>query len=266
MQNDSAIKTLTVAGILCIICSVLVSTAAVKLKPMQDENKKLDIKKNLLLSAGLIDSPKVSKDQIEDAFKVVETKVIDIDTGDYVDMDPESYDQMSAASDPKMSKRIDGSEDYAAIGKREKLSKVFFIKDGARIKNIILPVYGKGLWSTMYGFLVLEPDTTTVAGIGFYQHGETPGLGGEIDNPKWKSTWKGKKVYRADSDNFEPALHVIKGMVEGSTPDAEYKIDGLAGATLTSNGVTGMVKYWLGNSGFAPFLKKLRQVKISLAK
>lgn len=255
MQNDSAIKTLTVAGVLCIICSVLVSTAAVKLKPMQELNKKLDIKKNLLLSAGLLESPKATKEQIEEAFKVVETKVIDLNTGDYVDVDPDSFDQMAAASDPKMNQEIPAEDDYAKIGKREKQSKVYFIKDGSKVKNIILPVYGKGLWSTMYGFLVLEPDTTTVAGIGFYQHGETPGLGGEIDNPKWKSTWKGKKVYK---EGLVPKLHVIKGAVEATTAEAEYKIDGLAGATLTSNGVTGMVKYWLGKSGFAPFLQKLR--------
>lgn len=257
MQNDSALKTLTVAGVLCIVCSVLVSTAAVKLKPMQELNKKLDIKKNLLLSAGLLDSAKTSKEEIEQAFQVVETKVIDLNTGDYVDMDPESYDQLSAASDPKMSEEIDGEADFARIGKREKFSKVYFIKDGSSVKNIVLPVYGKGLWSTMYGFLVLEPDTETVAGIGFYQHGETPGLGGEIDNPKWQGVWKGKKLYKSD---FKPALHVIKGAVESSTPNAEYKIDGLAGATLTSNGVTGMIKYWLGTSGFAPFLKKFRKL------
>lgn len=257
MQNDSAAKTLIVAGVLCIFCSVLVSTAAVKLKPMQELNKKLDIKKNLLLSAGLLDSSKASKEEIEEAFQVVETKVIDLNTGEYVEMDPESYDQLAAASDPEMSQKIAGENDYAKIGKREKLSKVYFIKDGASVKNIVLPVYGKGLWSTMYGFLVLEPDTTTVAGIGFYQHGETPGLGGEIDNPKWKSTWKGKKLYK---DGFTPELHVIKGMVESSTPNAEYKIDGLAGATLTSNGVTGMIKYWLGKSGFAPFLKKMQKM------
>lgn len=260
MQNDSAVKTLTVAGILCIFCSVLVSTAAVKLKPLQEFNKKLDIKKNLLLSAGLIENSSAGKEEVEEAFKVVETKVIDISTGDYVEMNPENFDQMAAASDPKQNKTIDPADDYGKIKRREKLSKVYFIKEGGEIKNIVLPVYGKGLWSTMYGFLVLEKDTTTVAGIGFYQHGETPGLGGEIDNPKWKSSWKGKKIYKNDV----PELHVIKGTVTAQTPNNEYKIDGLAGATLTSNGVTGMIRYWLGENGFAPFLEKFKKrMKVS---
>ena len=98
-----------------------------------------------------------------------------MNTGDYLDIDPDSFDQMAASTDPSLSQKIAAEDDYAKIGKREKQSKVYFIKEGPKVKNIILPVYGKGLWSTMYGFLVLESDKTTVAGIGFYQHAETPG-------------------------------------------------------------------------------------------
>ena len=258
MQNDSAVKTLFVAGVLCVVCSVLVSTAAVKLKPQQDLNKKLDIKKNLLLSAGLLKSPKATKEEIEEKFSVIETKVVDVETGEFTTaVDPANYDQKEAAASPKMNFQIPSNVDFARIKQRAKYAKVYFVKEGSSIKNIVLPVHGKGLWSTMYGFLVLKPDTTTVAGIGFYQHGETPGLGGEIDNPNWQNSWVGKKIYGESMS--EVMLKVIKGQVDTSAPKAEYKIDGLAGATLTANGVSGMLKYWLGKSGFGPFLKKFRE-------
>ncbi|MGB0452503.1 MAG: Na(+)-translocating NADH-quinone reductase subunit C [Bacteriovoracaceae bacterium] len=256
MQKDSTLGTIIVAGVLCIFCSVMVSTSAVSLKPLQEQNKKLDVKKNLLLSAGLLENKSASKEEIERAFSVVETKIVDLSTGQYnTEMNPDNYDQMSAASDPKLNTKIPSEKDYASIKKRERFSKVFFIKEGETVKQIILPMYGKGLWSTMYGFLVLSTDTTTVEGIGFYQHGETPGLGGEIENAQWQASWKGKRVY---DESFNPILSVIKGSVTDNTANKEYKIDGLSGATLTCNGVTGMIKYWMGEEGFGPFLKKYR--------
>jgi Na+-transporting NADH:ubiquinone oxidoreductase subunit C len=118
----------------------------------------------------------------------------------------------------------------------------------------VLPVHGYGLWSTMYGFVALKSDLNTVAGLGFYEHGETPGLGGEIDNPRWKGSWPGKKVYQGD----DVALSLIKGTVDTSRAGSEYQVDGLAGATLTSRGVTNMVHFWMGEQGFGPFLTNLK--------
>ena len=122
------------------------------------------------------------------------------------------------------------------------------------LDRIILPVHGYGLWSTLYGFIALQSDANTVAGIGFYEHGETPGLGGEVDNPRWKSQWPGKQVYR----DGEAAIALAKGGVDSSSPDAQWRVDGLSGATLTSRGVTNLVQFWLGENGFKPFLNKLK--------
>jgi Na+-transporting NADH:ubiquinone oxidoreductase subunit C len=102
--------------------------------------------------------------------------------------------------------------------------------------------------------LALEADMQTVAGIGFYQHAETPGLGGEIDNPKWKSSWVGKQAY----NNNELVLSVLKGKADLSRPGSESQIDGLAGATLTTRGVNNLVQYWLGEQGFAPLISHLK--------
>ena len=123
---------------------------------------------------------------------------------------------------------------------------------------LLLPIHGKGLWSTLYGFIALETDTRTVKGIGFYQHGETAGLGGEVDNPQWKKQWEGKLVL---DDKYKPIFKVQKGSVDNADPMAQYKVDGLSGATITSNGVTGLIQYWLGEDGFGPYLARFRESK-----
>src|SRR5690606_36367457 len=117
--------------------------------------------------------------------------------------------------------------------------------------TIILPFRGKGLWSTMKGLVILEKDLNTIAGLGFYEHAETPGLGGEIDNPSWQAQWVGKKVYNEDG---EPAISVVKAKNQALEA---YQVDSLSGATLTSNGVSNALHFWMGDKGFKTFLKNL---------
>jgi Na+-transporting NADH:ubiquinone oxidoreductase subunit C len=253
LSNDSLEKTLSIALALCFICAVLVSFAAVALKPMQIANKELDMKKNILDVAGLLDADT----DIDQAFaQQIEAKIVDLETGDYVDdIDAKSYDQRKAAKDPKLSVKIPPAQDIASIRVKAKYTKVYLVREGGTIKSIVLPVHGYGLWSTMYGFLALDADGQTVQSLNFYDQAETPGLGGEVVNPNWRALWKGKKVY---DQSGEPALRLIKGVVDPNKPGAEYQVDGLAGATLTSNGVTNMVRYWMSNEGFAPYLNKIR--------
>lgn len=256
MQNASTLKTILVAFLLCVVCSVLVSTAAVQLKSRQVENKKLDIKKNLLLATKLI-SNNATRAEINEAFKNIETKVVDLETGEIqTDINPDDFDAVKASKDSKRNTMIPSSKDSAGIKKRSKLEKIYYVKDNGEITQVVLPVNGKGLWSTLYGFMALTPDTKTVLGLGFYQHGETPGLGGEVDNPKWKAQWAGKTAF---DNEWNPVLKVIKGSVNPGNTDAQHQVDGLSGATITSNGVTGLVRYWLGDHGFGPFLAKFRQ-------
>ena len=255
MHKDSTIKTIVVAAVLCIVCSVLVSSAAVGLKARQDENKKLDIKKNLLLASGLIKDGATAKD-INQAFTKVRAEVVNLDSGEPMpNMDAAEFDQKDARKNPKTSKVIKPANDIARIKQRSKYSIVYKVMDGDQVKMLVLPINGKGLWSTLYGFIALAPDTKTVKGLGFYEHGETPGLGGEVDNPDWKAQWRGKV---ATNDEYEPTIRVVKGSVDSSDPAAEHKVDGLSGATMTSNGVTGLVQYWLGQDGFGPYLAKFR--------
>ncbi len=268
LGNDSLEKTIAIAVALCLVCSVLVSFGAVALKPLQVYNKNLDMKKNILDVAGLMEEGM----DIDAAFAdKIDAKLVDLETGDYVEnINADEYDQRKAAKDPAQSVAIPKDKDIAHIRAKAKIAKVFLVKEGNGIKSIILPVSGYGLWSTLYGFLSLDPDGQTVQSINFYDQAETPGLGGEVVNPKWRALWKGKKVYAEtdqpsmdkgsieEADIGEPALALIKGSVDNEKPGSQYQVDGLAGATLTSTGVTNLVRYWMGKEGFARYLSKVR--------
>lgn len=252
LSNDSLEKTIAIALSLCFVCAILVSVAAVALRPLQIENKALDMKKNILDVAGLLQE----RTDINEAFaERIEAKLVDLATGDYVDGDVDAYDQRKAAKDPAQNVVLTKDQDRASIRTRAKIAKVYLVKEGDVVKSIILPVHGYGLWSTMYGFLALDADGQTVQSINFYDQGETPGLGAEVVNPNWRALWKGKKVY---DESGAVALGLIKGLVDTSKPGSEFQVDGLAGATLTSVGVTNLVKYWMSQEGFAAYLAKVR--------
>jgi Na+-transporting NADH:ubiquinone oxidoreductase subunit C len=252
-NNDTIGKTITVTVLLCVVCSVIVSAAAVLLKPQQIANKELDRKTNILSAAGLMDSSK----SVDELFSQITTKVIDLETGKFTDaVDVATFDARKASKDPALSNKLDRQVDIASIKRQANYQTVYLVETEGKLEKVILPVHGYGLWSTLYGFLALEGDLNTVVGLGFYSHAETPGLGGEVDNPLWKSQWPGKKVY-ADGA-MEPLLGLIKGKVDPEAANAAHQIDGLSGATRTSNGVSQMVKFWMGENGSAPFLTNLK--------
>jgi Na+-transporting NADH:ubiquinone oxidoreductase subunit C len=239
-----------VALVLCVVCSVIVSAAAVGLRDKQVANAINEKKMNILAAAGI----EMVDGDLEAAFATITPKLVDMRTGQFsTDHDAATYDMRKAAKDPAQARALTGDQDIASIRKQSLYSTVYLVEGEQGIERIILPIHGYGLWSTLYGFIALEGDLNTVVGLGFYEHAETPGLGGEVDNPKWKALWPGKKVYAEGSD--VPAL----GLIKGNAPAGDlHKIDGLAGATLTSNGVTNLVKFWLGENGFATFLTKLK--------
>lgn len=250
LPNDSTAKTIFVATALCLLCSVIVSVAAVGLRPAQEANKLLDKRKNIIQIGGLSQPGK----SVDELFAGIEALVVNLDTGEYAeDMDPANYDQRKAEKDPALSAAL--SDDPASIKRREQFATVYLVKEGDTVNRVILPIRGYGLWSTLRGFVALEGDGNTIVGLGFYEHAETPGLGGEVDNPNWKAKWPGKLAF---DQAGALKIQVIKGSVGSDTPEAEHKVDGLAGATLTSRGVSNLLQFWLGEQGFGPYLKKLR--------
>lgn len=255
-QRESTTRTLIVALLVCLVCSIFVAGAAVALRPIQTENRLLDKQRSILAIAGLGDAS-MSSAQIKNMFdQRIKARLVDLETGKYSDaQDPITFDPLASSKNPALSKALTGKEDTASIKRRERYSTVYVVEHNGQLDTLIIPVRGYGLWSTLHGFIAVKGDLNTVAGFGFYEHGETPGLGGEVDNPKWRDLWLNKNLFDSKGD---VAIRVIKGNVDQSSPRAVNQVDGLAGATLTSNGVTHLVQFWLGENGFGSFIKHLR--------
>ncbi|MCW8994198.1 MAG: Na(+)-translocating NADH-quinone reductase subunit C [Psychromonas sp.] len=250
-QQETFSKTILVVLAVCLVCSIIVAGSAVGLRSTQLKNKEKDKQNNILAVAGL----KTDKSISEIFATNIQTKLVDLATGKFVNnVDPANYDQRKAAKDPKRSIKLTAEQNVAKIGRRAKLATVYLVSDDAgKLQRIILPIHGAGLWSTMYAFVAVKADGNTVEGLTYYEQGETPGLGGEVENPRWRALWKGKELFDAQGD---PAIKIVKGQAAtGST----HEIDGLSGATLTSIGVQHTFTFWLGEQGFGPFLNNVHQ-------
>ena len=243
-SRDSIANTLIVAIGLSLVCSILVATTAVLLKPVQQRNEDEFRQRIILEVAGLM-QPDVSIDTL---FAAIETRMVEVDSGDYVT-------DLSAA-DTELSVAIPAESDIANIRQRTVYSPVYLVREGGELQQIILPVYGSGLWSTMYGYLSVGTDGNTVNGLRFYSHAETPGLGDQVDKPAWRAQWVGKQLY---DDNGVARIEVVRGVSQNR--DSPYEIDGMSGATLTGRGVSQLVRFWVGPQGFGPYLQKIQSLQ-----
>ncbi|MEM9802163.1 MAG: Na(+)-translocating NADH-quinone reductase subunit C [Planctomycetota bacterium] len=239
------------ALVICLACSALVSATAVALKERQDVNRLLDQQRQVIRVAGLVGADEeLPQERVDEIFQEIRGRVIDRETGEYLEMSVEDVDPLKEAKDPATSTATPSEFKAAQVSRLPQHLEVFEI-DVPGKECIVLPIHGKGLWSTMYGYLALKNDLSEVVGITFYQHGETPGLGGEVDNPAWKAQWPGKAVFDGDSIGL--------GVVKASAPrDEKYQVDGLSGATITTNGVDATIELWLGPSGYGPYLQQLK--------
>ena len=241
--RDSVMNTVLVAIGLSLVCSVLVSGTAVLLKPQQLENQSRYRQKIILEVAGLFE-PGVD---IEEMFVGIESRLVDLASGDYVD-------PIAASDILNPLTEIPEQFDIANIRQRATYVPVYIVREGDSVEQIVLPVYGSGLWSTMYGYLVLAGDGSTVRGLRFYEHAETPGLGDGIDDADWRDMWPGKRIF---GNSGGPRIEVVRGRVRDGEA-AIHQVDGLSGATLTSRGVSNLLRYWTGPHGFGPFLDRFR--------
>jgi len=251
-NNDTIKKTLIVAVSLCLVCSALISFSAVELRDLQEANKTLDKQNKILSAAGLL---KEGSD-VSELFKSIDSKIVNLETGKFdFDINVLDYDEGSFSRNPETSIELSSDKDIALLKRRENFQTVYLHYENEDLNAIILPVRGYGLWGTMKGYLALRPDFKTIIGLEFFDHKETPGLGGEIDNPKWKAIWKGKEVF---SNSGEVVISVIKGSVDKSSNHSKYQVDGLSGATITSNGVTNLLSFWLGDMGYGPLIENIK--------
>ena len=222
-SKDSIRNTFIVAVGVSLVCSVLVSAAAVMLKPQQERNERLFRQRIVLEVAGLYEPGA----DIEERFAAIDVRHVELGTGDYLEPDA-----------------LEGSAGYA---------EVFLVRDGDAIEQVILPVSGPGLWSTMYGYLAVEPDGTTVRGLRFYEHAETPGLGDQMDKPDWQALWPGKQLYdEAGNERIE----IVRGKAPDG-PDSMYQVDGMSGATLTGRGISNFLRDAVGPDELGPYLERI---------
>jgi Na+-transporting NADH:ubiquinone oxidoreductase subunit C len=253
------IKTLAVVLGISLGCSLMVTSTVLLLKERQTHNERVH------KIGHLLELAEIGTADGEDPVQVYRTRIepilVDLEVGRPVEseipdtLDPVAYDIPRLASHPVHSVAIPRSLDLAGLRSRPRQMPVYLTRDDRGMGSLILPIYGKGLWSTLYGYLALKSDLTTIAGIGFYEHGETPGLGGEVDNPRWKAQWRGKLAF---DERRGVAIRVIEGTSDPTSPEFPHRIDGLTGATTTTRGVDRLVRYWLGPHGYGPFLDWLR--------
>ncbi len=242
-KKETLGKTVGIVVAVCLVCSIVVSGAAVGLRSLQETNAAKDKQSNILDAAGL----KTTKDcNVICTFdKYVVEKHVDLATGEYVEV-PEGFDMYKAAKQKDYTVKVENSN--VGFLRRSSVASVYLVSDEqGKVTRIVLPVHGSGLWDLMYGFLAVDSDGNTVRELVYYQHKETPGLGAEVQNPSWKAKWDGKKLYK-DGD---VAIQVKKNAGDNN----QYAVDALSGATLTSNGVQNTLSYWVGENGFGPYLK-----------
>jgi len=239
-----------------------VSGSAVSLKERQTINKQLDQKKKVLGVVSLYEAGEdITPDEINKRFADnIEARLVDLQTGNYVDVTEEelaNFDQRKARQDPARSAAAD--KNAAQVARVPNQALVYLLMKGDAVEKLVLPVEGKGLWSTLYGYVALESDTNTIAGLTFYEHGETPGLGGEVDNPNWQALWPGRKAF---DGAWAPKIGVKKGAA-GSVADDPYNVDGLSGATITSRGVGALIRFWLEDQRFGAYLANFRNQSLT---
>jgi Na+-transporting NADH:ubiquinone oxidoreductase subunit C len=255
---NSTRYTIVFAAIVCVVCAALVSVTAVSLQPRQAANARLYMEKNVLVAAGLVGHGQdVSRREVEEFFKRdIRARLVLFETGELVEegkIDARGYDQRAARNDPVASRAAPANN--AGVRRLPEYGVVYFVMKDGKIDQVVIPLEGLGMWGTVYGFMSLAPDGNTVRGLTYYEHKETPGLGGEISNPAWLALWKGRKGY---DELGKPAITIIKGQAGPAGQDPLH-VDGLSGATVTSNAVTRLTQFWLGTDGYGPFLRKLRE-------
>jgi Na+-transporting NADH:ubiquinone oxidoreductase subunit C len=248
-NKDSVRHTLFVALTVSFGCAVLVSTTSVLLKPRQLENRLFyGGHRNIVQLIDTLDPGLEATDIMRD----LDVRLVDIASGAYLDdLDPNTFDQREALKDPELSIEIPAADDVAKLNRRAKYAVAYELRRGGYLHYVLLPISGAGMWSTVYGYLVLDSDLNTIAGATFHEHGETPGIGDKIQDPKWLAQWRGRSIYHNGNVAFEVAKRA-------PSAGSDYHVDAITGATITSESTGRMVRYWLGKHGFQAYVERLR--------
>jgi len=261
LPMESELRAVLVTLIVCIVCSAAIALAVSLLRPYRDANRMSERQAKIRDMIGAVPGlgdmlGKASDGQLA-------AHIVDLETGRYVeDVDAEGFDPIEASRNPATSVALASDQDIARLGRRARYARVYTISDEQGLRLVVLPVEGSGYISTLRGYLALDPDLRTIRGLSFYEHGETPGLGSEIDKPAWRALWPGKQIV---DEAGRLRIAVVRGRADPASPDAPYQVDGITGATRTGDGVTNLLRFWLGPMGFGPYLERLAEVKRDVA-
>lgn len=226
-MRHSNLYTFVFITIVTIICAGLLSSAAYFLKDKQQINVEVDMKKNILKAVKLLDSKKISQKETLDSYnKYIESFVVN-SQGEVVDL-PEG----TSVEDIDPEKEDTKPED-------ERLYPVYVKQDNSQISAYCIPIIGKGLWSTMYGYLALEPNVNKILGITFYKQAETPGLGSEVESEGFQNKFIGKEIWDAE-DNLV-SIKILKLEPAADSPNIKHEVAGISGATKTGEGVMNLL-------------------------
>jgi len=258
MSNASPRKALLVVILTAVVCSSLVSAAVVILRPIQLDNQMLVRGRNIVQLTGQLSADQVTDDeQVLELFKSLDARLVNLDEARFDDaFDPRFYDMRRAVNDPELGTAVPAELDLASLGRRSRFAPVYLVWRGSELDRIILPVRGAGMWSMMYGYIALEADLNSVAGMTFYEQNETPGLGDQITHEHWLEQWRGREIF---NDQGKPVFRVSDDTVRPGSDAVRYEVDALSGATVTANAVTALIRYWFGEHGYGPFLSWLRE-------
>jgi Na+-transporting NADH:ubiquinone oxidoreductase subunit C len=254
VRRESATRTLVVTLAVCLVCSVFVSATAVLLRPYREAHLRRE--RDARIREILQRTPGIQDLLQGEGASALEAHVYDLETGAVEpSLDVAAYDAVAAARDPARSVAIPPERDLARLERRERYAPLYVVRRGGRLEVIVLPIRGRGYGSVIHGYLALAGDADRVLGITFTEHGETPGVGSEIETDDWRGLWVGKRV-RDDAGEVRIRVVDPDAPPEG---DPRHRVDGIGGATRSSQGVGNMVRFWVGEDGFGPTLRRLRE-------
>jgi Na+-transporting NADH:ubiquinone oxidoreductase subunit C len=237
MDNESPIKALLVVVLVAVICSALVSSTTVLLRPIQAGNQWLERGEIILQLTGLVeDSESLTDERMRRMFPLLDVRRVELASGDFVP--------------------------GVTTADEETHVTVYLVWQDQKLDRIILPVSGEGMWSTIRGFIALESDLNTIAAVNFYEHAETPGLGDKIAHPGWLARWQGRRIY---DETGVLRFAVADSVVDPVSEAAKYEVDALTGATVTADAVTALIHQWFGPSGYRPFLENLAEDPLAIS-
>lgn len=258
MNRESPLWALIIVTLVVTVSALLVSTAVVLLRPIQQDNRALEEARNVVSLAG--NSGHVlnkSDDLLLSQFRALDARLVDFESGRFVAaanaLDP---GQDPIVSNAMQSTAIPATDDLARLGSRANRVMVYLVWGTDGLERIIVPVVGMGMWSTLRGYVALGSDLNTIVDVSIYEQAETPGIGDQITRPDWLAKWPGRKIY---DDDGVPQFAVASGKVDPKSASALHGVDAITGATVTTDAVTALLRFWFGPWGYQALLKNLRE-------